>query len=223
MGLRIGVLCDDEWHPAEIVKQGLAPLAGDGLQFEYSTHAREWSAAWMDRFDAVILAKSNRVSAEDRTPWLTEEVQAAFRDYVERGKGLLVLHAGTVGYKEEPLFRSLAGGVFRSHPAPGPVTLIPARGEAASLAARITGGMDRFVVHDEHYEMEADTDEADIFMHSESEHGIQPAGWMLRRGSGRVAVLTPGHYIGVWLHPSYQLLLKRVLLGFSSAGMNEHS
>jgi len=197
--------------------QGLAPLAGDGLRFEYALHAREWSEAWMERFEAVILAKSNRTSAADPTPWLTKEVQAAFRDYAERGNGLLVLHAGTVGYEEETLFRTLVGGVFRSHPAPGPVALIPSGNEgeepkeSVGSTDSLTDGLARFVVHDEHYEMVADTDAVDTFLRSESEHGAHPAGWRRLQGAGRVAVLTPGHYIDVWRHPSYLTLLQRAL------------
>lgn len=208
--MRVGVLCDDEWHPAETVIDGLAPLAEGGLSFEYIRHASDWSLAWMDRFDVVILAKSNRTSAVDRTPWLTEEVQAAFHAYTESGGGLLVLHSGTVGYGEKPLFRSLVGGVFRSHPAPGLVALVPAGGETA--AASIVDDVDRFVVHDEHYEMDVDRDVIDVFLYSESEHSIQPAGWRLQHGAGRVVVLTPGHYIDVWQHPSYQTLLRRALI-----------
>lgn len=40
-----------------------------------------------------------------------------------------------------------------------------------------------------------------------SEHGAQPGGWTRPEGAGRVAVLTPGHDLDVWLHPAYQALI----------------
>jgi type 1 glutamine amidotransferase len=48
-------------------------------------------------------------------------------------------------------------------------------------------------------------------MISRSEHDEQPAGWRRTDGAGRVAVLTPGHNLEVWLHPSYQKLILNAL------------
>ena len=42
-------------------------------------------------------------------------------------------------------------------------------------------------------------------------HGTQPGGWTRQEGAGRVAVLTPGHNVEVWLHPSYQTLIGNAL------------
>ncbi|MGO4109831.1 ThuA domain-containing protein [Paenibacillus sp. YAF4_2] len=195
--MRVGVICHDEWHPAEVVQQGFAKLANDQYEFDYIEHAKDWSEAWMNQCELIVLAKSNRVSTSDRTPWLTMEVQGCFQAFVEKGKGLFVIHAGTVGYLEEPLFRSLIGGGFRSHPAPDQVVLRPA------------AELEPFVVHDEHYQMEFES--GDVFLTSESACGSYPAGWRRMQGLGRVAVLTPGHYADVWQHPSYQKLLKREL------------
>ena len=40
---------------------------------------------------------------------------------------------------------------------------------------------------------------------------MQPGGWARREGAGRVAVLTPGHNVEVWLHASYQALIGNAL------------
>ena len=40
-----------------------------------------------------------------------------------------------------------------------------------------------------------------------AEHGVQPGGWRRNEGKGRVCVLTPGHNLEIWQHPSYQKLL----------------
>jgi uncharacterized protein len=68
-----------------------------------------------------------------------------------------------------------------------------------------------FALKDEHYHMAFDASDADLFLISRSEHGMQPAGWTRTEGRGRVCVLTPGHNLEVWLHPSYQTLLQSAL------------
>ncbi len=75
----------------------------------------------------------------------------------------------------------------------------------------LTMGITPFTLKDEHYFIAMDDPQADVFMTTHSEHGEQPAGWRRMEGAGRVAVLTPGHNLEVWLHPSYQALLLNAL------------
>ncbi len=51
--------------------------------------------------------------------------------------------------------------------------------------------------------MAMDDPQADVFVTTVSEHGEQPGAWRRVEGSGRVAVLTPGHNLEVWLHPFF--------------------
>ena len=202
--MRVLVLCDDHWHPASTVRQGLGPLAGKGYEFEWCADAREWSAGRMDSFPLVILSKSNNVSAADDSAWVTPDVENAFLKYVRQGNGLLVIHSGTV-YKECLTLRGLIGGAFIQHPKQCPVTVQP-KGEHP-----LTAGVSSFTVTDEHYQMELDDKNAGVFLTSQSDSGIQPAGWTRNEGAGRVCVLTPGHNVPVWLHPDYQVLLANAL------------
>jgi type 1 glutamine amidotransferase len=59
--------------------------------------------------------------------------------------------------------------------------------------------------------MEVDDREADVFLTTVSEHGTQPGGWTRTAGAGRVCMLTPGHNVEVWLHPSYQVVVENSL------------
>jgi type 1 glutamine amidotransferase len=68
-----------------------------------------------------------------------------------------------------------------------------------------------FTIHDEHYEMIMDDRAVDVFLHTRSAHGVQPAGWTRREGAGKVCVLTPGHFPEVWLHDGMQQLLTNAL------------
>ncbi len=201
------VLCDDTWHPAALIQQGLSGLEAQGFQFDWLEDARQYSAAQIAalRSALVVLAKSNNASSGDETPWMTDEMQAAFGAYVRRGNGLLAIHSGTAGYLETPLLRNLLGGVFTHHPEPCPVHFEPLDGHP------LTAGVAAFGAQDEHYFMAMSDPQADVFLMSRSAHGQQPAGWRRREGQGRVAVLTPGHTPEVWQHPSFQTLLLNCL------------
>ena len=203
--MKILVFCDDYWHPARVPQEGLEPLNGTEFTFDWVENARGWSVESMLAYPAVILTKSNNVSSSDRTAWMTGQVEAAFADYVRQGHGLLAIHSGTAEFEQAPFLRSLLGGVFHHHPDQCPVTITPQPGHALSA------GSHSFTVKDEHYFMEMNDPFVDIFASTISEHGEQPGGWRRVEGHGRVAVLTPGHNLEVWLHESYQALVLNCL------------
>ena len=72
-------------------------------------------------------------------------------------------------------------------------------------------GSATFTLKDEHYMMEMNDPDVDLFLYTESKHGRQPAGWTRSQGKGRVGVLTPGHNPEVWRHPSFQALLRNCI------------
>ncbi|HEX5942026.1 MAG TPA: ThuA domain-containing protein, partial [Anaerolineales bacterium] len=195
------VLCDDYWHPARIPQEGLGALSGTEFSFDFIANARDWSPETMLKYPLVVLTKSNHVSSEDQTEWMTDTVQAAFAEYVRNGNGLLAIHSGTAEYDQKPVLRRLLGGVFVQHPEQCPVTVTPLAGHPLSI------GSDPFTLKDEHYFVAMDDPEADLFVTTTSEHGAQPGAWRRIEGTGRVAVLTPGHNVEIWLHPSFQALL----------------
>lgn len=203
--MRVLVFCDDYWHPANVVKSGLAPLADDGFEFTYIEDMANWRPDVLKEFRVAILAKSNNFSSTDTREWATEELQSVFESFVRNGGGLLAVHSGTAGYREAHIIRSILGGVFTHHPEQCDVTV-----ETVGRHI-ITDGFEAFTLKDEHYFMEIIDDDLCVFLTSKSQHGEQPAGWVHTYGKGKVCVLTPGHNVEVWLHPSFQLLLKNSL------------
>lgn len=202
--MRTLVLCDDHYHPASTARAGLAELGDCGFEFDWIENAAEWSAERMAAYPVVLLTKSDDVSATDRGHWVTEGIQEAFVAYVRQGNGLLAVHSGTV-YAQMPVLRGLMGGTFTQHPKQCPVTVEPQEGHP------LTAGATPFRLVDEHYFMELDDAQADLFMTTTSEHGTQPGGWTRVEGEGRVCVLSPGHNVKVWQHPSFQALLCNAL------------
>jgi len=205
MKVRTLVLCGDCWHLAETVRRGLSPLGNAGFDFEYLADGAKCPAEMLDGFSLVVLAKANMVSPSDQRAWLKADSQMMFHDFLRRGNGLVVVHAGTSRYDDLPAMRSVIGGAFRHHPPPCRVAFEPKTGHL------LAEGVAPFAADDEHYFVELDDAPADVFLHSRSEHGVQPAGWTRMEGGGRVCVLTPGHDLEVWLHPEFQKLLLNAL------------
>lgn len=199
--MRVLVICDDYWHPARVPREGLGTLKGTEFAFDWIENAHDWSADTMMNYPLTILTKSDNVSSTDRTPWMADTVQAAFLDYVRKGNGLLAIHSGTADYQQAPVLRSLLGGVFHRHPEQCQVSVEPHAGHT------LGAGVDSFTLKDEHYFMIMDDPQVDVFVTTKSEHGEQPGAWRRAEGDGRVAVLTPGHNLEVWLHPSFQALI----------------
>lgn len=199
------VLCDDYWHPARIPREGLESMKQGEFSFDYIEDARRLSPETMSMYPLVVLIKSNNISSSDQTGWMSDELQAAFYDYVCKGNGLLAIHSGTTEYEQKPVLRSLLGGVFTWHPGQCLVTVTPQIGHP------LCAGSAPFTLKDEHYFMAMDDPEVDMFLSTTSEHGKQPGGWRRVEANGRVAVLTPGHNLEVWLHPSFQALVDNCL------------
>jgi len=144
--MKVLVLCDDRWHPAETVKKGLSPLENNPYQFDWIEDAGEWSSERMMTYPVVILSKSDNITAQDERSWLADDVQKAFSEYVQAGNGLLTIHSGTV-VAEIPIIRRLIGGTFLNHPEQCPVTVTTAANHP------MTVGTGDFTKIDEHYMM----------------------------------------------------------------------
>ena len=147
--MKVLVLCDDYWHPGSVVRDGLKPLEDAGFSFDIIEDAAEWSPERMAAYPVVLFAKSDNVSAQDRSSWASEMVPQAFVDYVRAGNGLLAMHSGTV-YEKMPVMRGLIGGAFLNHPKQCPVTVEPQAGHP------LTAGASAFTAVDEHYMMALD-------------------------------------------------------------------
>jgi type 1 glutamine amidotransferase len=225
--MRVLLICDDYWHPGQVPVDGVVPLAKQdcpqaNFQFDIITNANDFSPCLLQKYPAVVLAKCDEVSQEDRQPWKTETVQRAFVDYVESGGGLVAIHSGIVCGKNTVRLDKLIGCRFIGHPNNCPVTVQPVKPHL------VTEGVGMFCETDEHYRIEIIASDADVLLASYSPPqgekskyqedpyfntpaAICPAGYVRTQGAGRVCVLTPGHFLPVWLNPQFQHLLSNSL------------
>lgn len=211
--MKVLVICEDFWHPAEIISRGLKPLEAKGYELDVIIHARDMLTKEMIReYDVIVNAKGNVFSAANRAPWFEEGLTAVmpndFRDYIEEGHGFIALHAGSCYSKERQAdMAALVGNDFLGHPPQCDIKM--------EMVGKhpITEGVNDFVVRDEHYRIDVHADDINLFMKStsDSEAGTQAAGYTRELGKGRLCCLTPGHNLAVLLHPEYQKLLQNAL------------
>ena len=205
--VRVLLLCDDPWHPGQIVIDGVEPLVKQGFHFDTITDAKNFKPEMLADYSVVLLGKSDQASHQDKTSWKTPPVQEAFVSYVENGGGVLAVHSGVVAGEHTEIMDHLIGCRFTSHPQAAPVTVQPLKPHF------ITESVEMFTETDEQYRIDILTPDADILIASYSTpEYICPAGYVRSQGKGRICVLTPGHTLEAWLNPQFQQTLKNALL-----------
>lgn len=217
---KILVLCDDLWHPAEVIERGIRGLGDGAYSFDVVKSAKDiLTPKRLEQYDAVIIAKSNNVNAANTAPWFEESVTEVgpeeFRAYLERGGGIVFVHSGTcigerfLGDADERFkkpargMQALHGCTMNGHPLRCNCDIY-----VTDPDSPLTEGVSAFTVHDEHYQISDLAGDAQVFLQWDSAPGgTQPAGWTRKIYGGRIVVLTPGHTLDVWENPEFRKLL----------------
>ncbi|WP_040951652.1 ThuA domain-containing protein [Gorillibacterium massiliense] len=211
----------DYYHNGELAKDALnwalEPLIEEGEASVAYIGYEELPARLLERPDAVVMFKENRLNPQESEPlyWMTEETAASIASYVEKGGGWLVWHSGLASYHfgEDQTYVNMLRGHFISHPELNQsVRYIGNTPDTDGSSEPID-----FSIQDEHYFVECDTENTDVFLRSESVDGESVAGWRHEFGAGRVICLTPAHKREGLLHPDViGLLRSSVVWSFGS-------
>ena len=198
--MNVLVLCDDLWHPGEVVVRGMRPLRKLGYELDVVMAPKDILTVKMLRdYEVIVNARGNAHSpGNSSAPWFEPNVTAVmpedFRAYVEEGGGFLALHAGnTYSMRNQPAMAEFIGNEFIGHPPQCEITARPVGNHP------IANGVGSFTFRDEHYRINLIAPDADVFLEttSDSPAGTQVAGYARTIGKGRLAVLTPGHNCAV--------------------------
>jgi type 1 glutamine amidotransferase len=206
------VLCDDQWHPAEVVIRGLKGLGGGEFNFDFVVDAKDiLTPEFIASYPAIVCCKANHLSSANTAPWFTPVTEVGpkeFEAYVSSGGGFFSLHSGNTAKegKDGWEFGAFVGNYFIGHPPRCPVDV------------KITGthpivkGVENFSIRDEHYQLTHTAGEREELFRTYSEKGGEQIGGYTRRiGKGRLCVMTPGHILSVWEHPQFRKLLVNAL------------
>lgn len=206
---KILLLCDDYWHPAEVIEKGVLPLLTE-YDVEVVKDAKDiLTPEMIARYPLIINLKGNNLTSGNHHSWFQENVTEVagkeFREYVENGGVLLSAHAGNSfsdgGEMVEEMV-ALIGNRFLSHPDRCTVVLHKEKDHP------IMAGIENDIfTRDEHYQLEIvdKMEDLDVFLTSTSASAPQQlAGYTKTVGKGKVCVLVPGHNLSVWENPDIQ-------------------
>ncbi len=218
---KILVLCDDVWHPAEVIERGMNALPENPYSFDFVCDARDiLTPEFIAGYRLIICCKSNNITAANAEPWFEEGVTEVnpdeFREYLKKGGNMMIIHSGTAywdamfPHRGEERFQrpnddyeELVGCVFEGHPPRCPVTI-----HVLDKNHPVTDGVKDFTERDEHYQIAHLAKDIHPLLESSSESGsMMTAGYTRRIGKGKMLVLTPGHNLNVWINSEFQKLL----------------
>ena len=233
---KILLICDDVWHPAEVIEKGLLPLINDTYDVDMVKAAKDiLTPEMLPEYDLIICCKSNNVTSGNPEPWfentVTEVAGPEFQAYVENGGAFLSVHSGNAffgegdGVKE---YTEFVGNRFVGHPLRCEIQMrtrpVLINSEADSdnsplapshsrnIHPILEGVSHQFLLRDEHYQIELLAEDADIFLTSHSaQGGDQIAGYTRTMCNGRLCVLIPGHTLAVWKNPDYGRLFRNAV------------
>ena len=211
--MNVLVLCDDFWHPGEVIRRGLAPLEKDGFVLDFVEAPKDiLTNEFIRRYDVIVNTRGNAHSPANRNaawfePGITAVMPEDFKKYVEEGHGFVAIHAGNTSQLPHPMAEFI-GNEFIRHPAQCDVTVKPTGDHP------ITAGIEPFTVRDEHYMINVFAPDVDVILEStsDSEAGTQIAGYTRTFVKGRLCCLTPGHNLSVFENEQYLKLIKQAIL-----------
>ncbi len=199
------LLCDDLWHPAEVIELGIKPLM-NLYNFTVVKTAKDiLTPEMIAKYPVIICCKGNAVNSSNTSPWfeegVTEVCPKEFEEYVRKGGGFLSLHSGNTS-KEGDAYTDFTGNYFVGHP---PRCTVDVK---ITASHPIVDTVRDFTVRDEHYNIKLTAPDAAIFIKTYSESGGEQIGGYTRNmGKGRLCVLTPGHTLSVWQQEDFKQLL----------------
>lgn len=205
--INVLMLCDDVWHPVEVIQRGLSDLQDKEFHFDYVCAAKDiLTPEFIAEYPVIVNCKGNAITAANQEPWyepgVTEVGVKEFADYVNAGGGFLSVHAGNTATRNSwNDYVDFVGNSFVTHPLRCEIDIEVVKEHP------VTEGVTDFTIRDEHYELADIAEDADVFLRSVSATGgNQIAGYSRTLGEGKICVLTPGHVLAVWKNEMFRKL-----------------
>lgn len=206
--VRVLVLCDDVWHPGEVIEKGLEDLQDKEFHFDFVYDAKDiLTPEMLAEYPIIMNCKGNAITAANNEPWfeagVTEVGPKELEEYVRAGGGFLSVHAGnTASLNGCDEYAEFVGNRFVTHPPRCEVQVMVEKQHP------VTDGVTDFVIRDEHYELDVFAENAEVLLRASSEKGgTQIAAYVREMGKGKICVLTPGHIWAVWQNDMFRKLL----------------
>ncbi len=223
--INVLVLCDDQWHPAEVIKRGMADWKCEDIFFDYMQNPEMMlTPDMLERYPVVMICKGNSINASNSTPWFQEKVTETgpneLEQYVKSGGALLVVHGGTsfsvndISRKEMRFVKpceqyiKLIGNSFQGHPPRNMIQIHVMQQEHP-----IMKNVQNFIVRDEQYQIHIlDNDIEQLFETQSIESGEKAIGGYVKNlEKGRICVITLGHTLQVWRNEEFKKIITNAI------------
>jgi uncharacterized protein len=201
--LRVLILSGENNHDwRETTPKLKSILTGSGrFAVDVTEHPEQCDTQTFLRYDA-LLSNWNAFGNPAATNW-PAATRAALVDFVRRGKGFIVVHAGGSSFYDWPEYQQLAGAWWKmgqtSHGSPHEFTVKP------TVAHPITRGMKPFKTTDELWVQPGVGSLSRVLAIGDD----QPVAFVLEFGNGRGFTLLLGHSAAFMDTPGFQSLLLR--------------
>lgn len=200
-----------KWQETTPVMAELIEGAG---RFELTVDKKPWELG-ADAFDDcdVVLSNWSMWPKIDEDPW-SDEVKQAFLDFISRGGGLVVVHAGSSIHYEWPEFQALVGRTWRNgKTGHGPKHEFEV---SAKDEHPITAGVGPFVIFDELWRKMDETGPHEVIATADTSRDRNPGDpapilFTTKLGEGRGVNLVLGHDTRSMECPEWRELFLRSL------------
>ncbi|GAC1516914.1 MAG: hypothetical protein NVS1B4_15130 [Gemmatimonadaceae bacterium] len=201
-GHRIEVLFlghESNHHPSKTYAPMLVKaLAGDGINFSYTTDPNALEPGNLAHYDAVLLY-ANHDS-------ITPAQERALLDFVAGGKGFLAIHSASHCFRNSPRYIHMIGGQFEKHDTGTFTATIVAPGHP------VMKGLTPFATWDETYIHKNNNPDRTVLQERVDGSRREPWTWVRTEGKGRVFYTAYGHDERTWKQPAFHALIRNGIL-----------
>jgi len=185
---------DMPYHKAEDYEELMLPVFQQaGHEVTMSTDHTDLNTRLLAELDVLVLYTTGEV--------LGSHQAQALLSFVQRGGGLVGIHAATCSFQDSEVYMDLIAGKFIRHPEHQVITI-----EIEDPEHPITQGLESFEVPDELYLMETQPARYHLLATCPFEAEQVHVAWAREEGEGRVYYCSLGHGPESLSHPSVQQL-----------------
>jgi type 1 glutamine amidotransferase len=181
----------------------------DGLAWDHATSNEDaFKKDLRGRYDALVLY--------DASSTISPDAQTHFREFVESGGGLLVLHHAIISYQDSDWFRDLVGGRYFLSPQAGhqPSTYLHDVDMNVRIVTPhpITRGLTLTRIHDETYKGMWIAPTSTVLLATDNDTSDGPLAWVSGYKPARVVYIQLGHGTEAHKDPAYRALVHNTLM-----------
>ncbi len=214
---RVLILSGQNNHDWRSTTPKLKAILKDGGRFavDITETPGRLSAQSLEPYD-VILSNWNAFGLDPKTSGWPPETRQAYLEFVRRGKGHVVVHAGSASFSEWKEYGQVALATWKANQTKhGPRHEFPVRIDNPNHP--VTAGLKPFAIFDELWNRPGITEGAEVLASSYSaleQEGTgqwEPAVIAGRFGDGRSLAIMLGHDAEAMDNPGFQALLRRAV------------